>query len=53
MALKVQYTDKSDTNVPGILKWNNQGGIIKHNRWKLQIKSNLGSNDQEFSFITV
>ena len=53
MALKVQYTVKRDTNVPGMLRWKNHGTIIKYNTWKLQIRSKLGSNDQDFSFITI
>ena len=36
MALKVQYTVKRDTNVPGIPGWKSHRIIIKYNRWKLQ-----------------
>lgn len=35
MALKVKYAVKRDTNVPGILRWENHGAITKCNRWKL------------------
>ena len=37
MALKVQNTVKRDTNVPGILRWNNHRAIIKYNWWELQL----------------
>ena len=51
MALKVQYTVKRDTNILGILRWKKHGAIIKSNRWKLQSRSKLRSNDQELTSI--
>ena len=55
MALKAQITVERDTNVPRILRWKNQGAVIKYNQWELQSRSKLRSNDQkfEFSFITI
>ena len=45
MALKVQYAVECDTNVPGVLRWENHGTIIKCNRREVQSRSKLRSND--------